>query len=91
MISPNFQCSNPVCQLTPRQAELLQRLAANPGATNRELARQLHISERTVKKHLQGIYRAMDVQSRTECLVLLLSKGSAQKGRGSEKEKGIIL
>lgn len=44
----------------------------NPGATNRELARQMQVSERTVKKHFYDIYRTMGVQNRSECLVLLL-------------------
>lgn len=66
-----------MCSLTPRQLELLERLIANPGATNRDLAGQMSVSERTVKKHFFDIYRAMGVQNRSECLVLLLNGGNA--------------
>jgi DNA-binding NarL/FixJ family response regulator len=66
-----------LCNLTPRQIELLQRLIASPGATNRDLAGQMSVSERTVKKHFYDIYRAMGVQNRSECLVLLLNEDNA--------------
>ncbi|MBP6473134.1 MAG: response regulator transcription factor [Chloroflexi bacterium] len=80
MVSMPRKCSNPWCRLTPRQLELLERLAAHPGATNRQIARQMHVSERTVKKHFCDIYRAIGVQNRSECLVLLLRQGLAGGG-----------
>ena len=74
------ECRNPFCELTSRQTELLERLMNNPGATNRELARQMQVSEWTVKKHFYGIYRTMGVQNRSECLMLLLREGIIQVG-----------
>ena len=47
----------------PRQWELLRLLAA--GHTNTQIARRLGISERTVRTHLENIYRRLDVSSRT--------------------------
>lgn len=52
--------------LTPRQTELLRRVAR--GDTNRQLARDLGVSEGTVRKHLENIYARLDVHSRTEAL-----------------------
>lgn len=52
--------------LTPRQVELLRRVAR--GDTNRRLARDLGVSEGTVRKHLENIYARLDVHSRTEAL-----------------------
>lgn len=78
MISTRRQCSNPLCELTPRQVELLELLIANPGATNRELACQMHVGERTVKKHFYDIYRVMGVRNRSECLVQLFRQGVAE-------------
>lgn len=52
--------------LTPRQVELLRRVAR--GDTNRQLARDLGLSEGTVRKHLENIYARLDVHSRTEAL-----------------------
>lgn len=48
--------------LTAREIEILNLLAA--GRTNRELARQLFISEATVKSHLTNIYGKLGVESR---------------------------
>jgi DNA-binding CsgD family transcriptional regulator len=52
--------------LTPRQLELLRRVAA--GHTNRQVARDVGISEGTVRKHLEHIYARLGVHSRTEAV-----------------------
>ena len=57
------RCRHPVPQLTPRQWELLRLVAA--GHTNGRIARQLGISEGTVRIHLQNIYARLQVPSRT--------------------------
>ena len=49
--------------LTARQNELLRYVAA--GLTNRQVARQLSISEGTVRRHLENIYERLHVTSRT--------------------------
>ncbi|MEV3988652.1 helix-turn-helix transcriptional regulator [Streptomyces sp. NPDC049837] len=48
--------------LTPREAEVLKLVAA--GATNREIAAALVISEKTVARHLNNMFRKLDVGSR---------------------------
>ncbi len=52
--------------LTPRQSRILQLVAA--GNSDRAVARTLGVSVRTVHTHLQHIYRALGVRSRTEAL-----------------------
>jgi DNA-binding NarL/FixJ family response regulator len=54
----------PDSPLTRRELEILQRVAA--GATNGEIARELWLSEQTVKFHLANIYRKLEVANRTE-------------------------
>ena len=54
---------HPVPRLTPRQNDLLRLLAA--GHTNTQIARQLGISEGTVRTHLENIYDKLGVSSRT--------------------------
>jgi DNA-binding CsgD family transcriptional regulator len=49
--------------LTPREVEVLTRIAT--GATNREAAADLQISEATVRRHLANVYTKLDVGSRT--------------------------
>lgn len=50
--------------LTRRELELAQ-LAAG-GATNREVASALFLSEKTVERHLVNVYRKLDVRNRAE-------------------------
>jgi DNA-binding NarL/FixJ family response regulator len=50
-------------QLTGRELEVLRLLAA--GRTNREIARELVISERTVDRHVSNVFTKLDVQSRS--------------------------
>lgn len=52
--------------LTPRQLQLLRRVAI--GDTNRQVARDLGLSEATVRKHLENVYARLGVHSRTEAL-----------------------
>jgi ATP/maltotriose-dependent transcriptional regulator MalT len=49
--------------LTPREIEVLTLIAR--GRTNREIATHLHLSERTVHRHLSNIFTKLDVDSRT--------------------------
>jgi DNA-binding NarL/FixJ family response regulator len=50
--------------LTGRELEILQLVAS--GATNAEIARQLWITQQTVKFHVSNVYRKLDVGNRTE-------------------------
>jgi DNA-binding NarL/FixJ family response regulator len=52
------------CELTPRQIEVLA-LAAR-GESNKAIARQLNISEGTVKIHLTSVYKTLKVTSRSQ-------------------------
>lgn len=53
--------------LTPREQEVLQLLAE--GLPNKTIARQLDISEHTVKFHVNAILGKLGAQSRTEAVV----------------------
>ena len=48
--------------LTPRERQVLALVAG--GSTNRQVARHLELTERTVRKHLEDIYRRLDVSNR---------------------------
>ncbi len=51
-------------KLTPREREVLSLIVA--GASNREIAEALYISERTVKNHITHILSQLNVRDRTQ-------------------------
>ncbi|MBX2998883.1 MAG: response regulator transcription factor [Caldilineaceae bacterium] len=53
--------------LTVREIEVIRHLTK--GKTNYAIAQSLEISEKTVEKHLDSIYRKLNVRSRTEAAV----------------------
>ena len=59
--------------LQPREAEIV-KLAAK-GMSNKEIARELFISERTVQTHLVKVFRKLGVSSRTQAVLHALSRG----------------
>lgn len=56
--------------LTKREKEVLDHLAR--GCSNRQIARSLGISERTVKNHLRNIFTKLGVSDRTSAVVKAL-------------------
>ena len=56
-----------VSGLTPRQRDVLQLL--QKGQPNKLIARQLGLTEGTVKVHIAAILRTLQVRNRTEAVV----------------------
>lgn len=55
--------------LTSREREVVEHLVG--GVTDREIARSLAISPRTVHKHLESVYRKLGIGNRTSLISLL--------------------
>lgn len=59
--------------LTNRELEVLKWVVA--GKTNQEIGATLGISEKTVEKHLESIFKKLGVASRVEAAVLAVKQG----------------
>lgn len=64
---------SPPPQLTDREIEVLRMLAE--GMANKTIARQLHLSEHTVKFHISSIFAKLQVSSRTEAVTIGIRQG----------------
>ena len=53
-------------RLTDREQQVLDLMAS--GATNREIAGELHLSPHTVKEHTSALYRKLEVRNRAEAV-----------------------
>ncbi|MDZ8024377.1 MAG: response regulator [Nostoc sp. DedQUE01] len=54
-------------ELTPREKEVLRLIAI--GASNREIAQELYISEGTVKNHVTNILNRLNLRDRTQAAI----------------------
>ncbi|EFC83172.1 transcriptional regulator, LuxR family [Parafrankia sp. EUN1f] len=57
----------PTPRLTDREMEVLRLVAK--GLNNRDIAKQLYISENTVKNHIRNILEKLQLHSRMEAVV----------------------
>ena len=64
---------SPLDNLTPREREILSLLAE--GQSNKVIARNLGISDGTVKLHVKAILRKLDIHSRVEAAVIAVEQG----------------
>jgi len=65
--------ASPFDDLTPRESEILSLLAE--GQSNKVIARNLGISDGTVKLHVKAILRKLGVHSRVEAAVIAVEQG----------------
>jgi DNA-binding CsgD family transcriptional regulator len=59
--------------LTPRQRQIVIHIAA--GDSNKQIAAQLNLSERTIKNQLGHIFRKLDVENRTQAVLVSIQNG----------------
>lgn len=66
--------------LTPREREVLAEIAR--GRSNREIARALVLSEKTVKTHVSNILMKLDLADRTQAALFAVRHGVPDPGPG---------
>lgn len=70
--------TGPFADLTPRETEILSLVA--DGQSNKVIARNLGISDGTVKLHVKAILRKLGVHSRVEAAVIAVEQGLRATG-----------
>lgn len=63
----------PAVDLTPRESEVLACITQ--GRSNREIAEQLHIAEKTVRIHVSSVLDKMGARDRTQATIYALQRG----------------
>ncbi len=63
----------PSVELTPRESEVL--VCITQGRSNREIAQQLHIAEKTVRIHVSSVLDKMGARDRTQATIYALQRG----------------
>ena len=64
---PDFLSGTKRAHLTKREVKILRLVAS--GNTNKEIVKKLFMSEKTVKNHLNHIYRKLGVKNRAQAVV----------------------
>ena len=72
-LNKNNRQKNTKEDLTAREQEVLRQLIK--GSTNKEIANELFISEKTVKSHLNKIFRKLNVSRRLEAILHAIKLG----------------
>jgi len=76
---------SPFSELTPRELEILCLLA--DGQSNKVIARNLGISDGTVKLHVKAILRKLEVHSRVEAAVIAVEQGLRQTNHSTQESQ----
>jgi two-component system nitrate/nitrite response regulator NarL len=69
----------PFAELTPRELEILECIA--DGSSNKMIARELDITDGTVKLHVKAILRKLGMRSRVEAAVAAVEHGLGKSRR----------
>ncbi|GAB2443908.1 response regulator [Streptosporangium sandarakinum] len=72
---PPRRGAGPVAPLTGRESQVLALIAS--GRSNREIARELAVAEKTVKTHVSNVLMKLGVQDRTQAALYAVRHGLA--------------
>ena len=72
--------TNPLDELTDRERQILEKVAS--GLSNKEIAQQVFLTEKTVKHYMTNILQKLQVRNRVEAALLAQSGGLKGKGSG---------
>ena len=72
-LSRGIEVERLVSPLTPREMEILRHIAE--GYSNKQIALELDLSERTIKNHVTSILRKLNANARTEAVIMAVKRG----------------
>jgi DNA-binding NarL/FixJ family response regulator len=75
----NLAIAKQLAELSPREQEVLNLIAI--GANNREIAKKLYISEKTVKNHITSILSKLNLRDRTQAALLVNQVQNKQESK----------
>jgi len=84
-VTPHARDADRFVALTNRERDILKQLAK--GASNKRIALNLSIGERTVKHHMTNILQKLQVQNRVEAALLAQQLSAAGGGPATERER----
>lgn len=73
--------------LTQRETDILALLAE--GRSNRDISRNLYLSEKTVKAHLAAIFRKLGVVNRTQAAMAAVSMGIGPRRHSDDTDDAV--
>jgi two-component system response regulator DevR len=75
------RANEPAERLTPQEERILEHIAE--GLTNRQIAEQMYLSEKTVKNYVSNLLSKLGMSRRTEAAVYAIRRGSSS-GEGRQ-------
>jgi len=82
----NCGTTDPQVSLTRRERDILRLLAQ--GLSNKEIAAQLHLSEKTIKNHVSEILSKLGLHNRTPAALWAVEHGLGDRERGQLENPG---
>lgn len=64
-----------IASLTPKELKVIAAIVEHGGASNREIARELHMSEHTLRNHLTSIYDKLSLRNRLDLFMYASERG----------------
>lgn len=74
--APEPAADSPIESLTPRELEVLRLIAL--GKSNKEIAGEVHITEKTVKTHVSNLLAKLGLHARTQAAIYAIKHGLAE-------------